>query len=255
LLERRLDAGYASATDVGTVRLRVAESHAGLAAARTEAELATGRLAEALAIPIDSLRRLELSCAELDSLPSAPAGPAAKRDALTNRLDVRARLLEFSAADASVRLEVARQYPTVSLRPCFLWDQGDDVWAIAADLFLPAKVTYGPAIAVAEAHREVSAQQALALQRAVIAEVDTRLAAYAQAAQGARAGMEASRSQLARSVQTQRQFEAGRADRRAPDARRLERSAPRPQVAQTLISFIVRQSIRTRVSWSRLRLR
>jgi outer membrane protein TolC len=80
LLERRLDAGYASATDVGTVRLRVAESQAGLAAARTEVELATGGLAEALAIPIDSLRRLELSFAPLDMLPASPAGSGGDSD-------------------------------------------------------------------------------------------------------------------------------------------------------------------------------
>ncbi len=222
LLERRLGAGYASVTEVDTMRLRVAESEGALSAARTDTALATGRLAEALAVPLDHVARMKLSYAALDALPASPAAAAARADALTNRIDIRTRLLDFEAADAAVRLEVARQYPTVTLRPGYLWDQGDNVWAIAVDLFLPSKMTYGPAIASAEAHREVAAQQALAMQAAVIAEVGTRLTTYAQAVEGARAGAAASRMQLARSSQTQRQFDVGQADRLELTLARIE---------------------------------
>lgn len=222
MLERRMEAGYASAIEVDSVRLRAAQSKADLAAARTDTALATGRLAEALALPIDALGHLDLSFTALDTLTTVPAEPAARRDALTNRLDVRARLLEFSAADAAVRIEVARQYPTLSLRPGYLWDQGDNIWAIAVDLFLPASVTYRPAIAAAEAHREVAAQQALAVQSAVIAEIGTRLAAYAQAVESAKAGADASRTERARSAQVQRQFDAGHSDRLELTLARIE---------------------------------
>src|SRR5690349_2024155 len=146
-------------------------------------------------------------------MPEPPADAEARREALIKRLDVRAALLEFAAADAAVKLEVARQYPAMVLRPGYLWDQGDNVWTFALDLLLPATLTHAPMIRTAEARREAAAQQALARQSAVIGEVATRVATYRQAAQGARAAAAAGRTQLARSNQMQRQFEAGRTDR------------------------------------------
>ena len=74
---------------------------------------------------------------------------------------MRKGLLEFAAADAEVKLEVARQYPAIGLRPGYLWDQGDNVWALALDLVLPPTLGNAPAIHAAQARRETAAQSAL----------------------------------------------------------------------------------------------
>jgi outer membrane protein TolC len=213
LLERRLEAGYASVTDVSAARLRVAQVQADLAAARTSAEIALGALAQALAVPRAAAGGLTLSFADLEALPQVPDEASVRRSALNNRVDLRASLLQFAASDASVKLEVARQYPTLALRPGYLWDQGDNVWSLALDLVLPAGLTYGPQIRAAEARREAAAQAALAHQAAVIGEVESRAAAYRQASEGARAAAAASRTQVARSAQLQKQFDVGQSDR------------------------------------------
>jgi outer membrane protein TolC len=213
LLERRLQAGYASVTELDAVRLRVAQTQADLAAARTQAQEAIGALAEALGLPLAAVQEMKLSFSAFESLPAVPDAPGLRHAALTNRLDLRASLLEFSIADAGVKLEIARQYPTFTLRPGYLWDQGDNVWSFALDLVVPAGLTHGSAIRAAEASREAAAQQALALQQAVIAQARARAATYAQARDGHVAALAASRTQLARSAQLQRQFDIGQTDR------------------------------------------
>jgi len=222
LLERRLAAGYASVTDVDTVRLRLAQAEAELAQARTDAQQALGRLAEVLAIPRAQVRGMQLSFATFEQLPEPPPRDSAQRSALLNRLDLRRRLLEFNAADAAVKLEVARQYPTFVLHPGYLWDQGDNVWSFALDLILPATLTHVPTIRVAEAQREMAAQQALHQQATVIAELETRLATYDQAREGARLAQAASATQVTRSAQVQRQFDVGQVDRLQLTLTRIE---------------------------------
>ena len=213
LLERRLEAGYASVTDVDVARLRAAHTRSDIAAARTSVELATGGLAQALGVPLTALRPLQLSFATFETLPQLPETNTLRRDALTNRVDLQTALLDFSVSDAKVKLQVARQYPSFALRPGYLWDQGDNVWSIAVDLVLPSHLTHGPAIKAAEATREAAAQQVLARQQTVIGEVAARAATYAQAREGAAQAQAASRTQLARSSQLQKQFDIGQSDR------------------------------------------
>jgi outer membrane protein TolC len=222
LLERRLAAGYAATTEVAVARLRLHEAEGELAGAQTAAARAIGELSAAVAVPIETLRSIQLDFSRLDTLPDAVAEREARSEALRNRVDMRQRLLEFAAADAGVKLEIARQYPTVALRPGYLWDQGDNVWSLAVDLVAPPVLGNAPAIQAAQARRETAVQIALRDQAAIIAETDTALAAYRQSVAGATAAHQASLTQLARSEQAQKQFDAGYVDRIEATQARLE---------------------------------
>jgi outer membrane protein TolC len=193
-----------------------------LAVARTDIERAFGGLAGALGLPLDTARAIELSFEELEALPEAPAPQDIQRDALLNRLDMRRRLLEYAAADSAVKLEVLRQYPTLTLRPGYLWDQGDSVWILGANLLLPPTLGNAPAIKQAEAQREAAAEVALQQQAAILAEGQAALATYRQSAIGYRSAQAASHMQLARSSQAQKQFDAGYVDRLDLSLSRLE---------------------------------
>ena len=153
LLERRLEAGYAASTEVAAARLRLYEAQGQLAVEQTAAARAMGELAAALGVPIETVSALPLDFSRLDALPDALSERDARGEALRNRVDMRQRLLEFSAADAEVKLEIARQYPTVSLRPGYLWDQGDNVWLLAVDLLAP------PLLGNAAGHRRRAGAQ------------------------------------------------------------------------------------------------
>ena len=213
MLEKRRELGYASTGDVETARIRQADAQAGVAAANAEAQLALGRLAQATGVPLRHLSAASLSFAAFEELPDVPEAADARAEALRNRIDMRRGLLDFAAADAAVKLEVAQQYPTVTLRPGFLWDQGDRVWSLALDLILPPRLAQESAVRAASAQREAAAHQALAIQQAIMGEADTRVHAY----QGARAAVlaadAATRVQDARAAQVDRQFAAGQVDR------------------------------------------
>lgn len=222
LLEKRLEAGYVGSTEVTGARLRLHEAQGDLAAARTAIERAQGDLAAVVSVPLDALRQAQLDFTAIDALPTAPQESEVRSEALRNRLDMRKRLLEFAAADAEVKLEVARQYPAISLRPGYLWDQGDNVWLLALDLILPPALGNAPAIGAAQARRDTAAQSALRTQAGIIAESDTALATYRESLTGAKAAQQASLVQLARGGQTQKQFDAGYADRVELTQARLE---------------------------------
>jgi len=213
MLQRRLQEGYAGVSEVDAARLRLAEAQAALLETMTRAERALGGVAQAVGVPVEALRTTQLSFAAFESLPPIEDGAQVRREALLNRLDMRRSLLAFAAADAEVKLAIAQQYPVFSVTPGFLWEQGDNIWSLATDLLLPAGMTHGPAIRAAEAQREAAARQALALQSAVLGEVDARAAVYAQARQAAGKAGVSVEAQAGRSAQIQRQFDAGQVDR------------------------------------------
>lgn len=213
MLEKRRELGYASSSEVDAARLRLADARAGAAAARSEVQLALGRLAQALGIPLAALPAAQLTFGALTDLADAPDMTEARTRGLRNRTDLQRGLLDFEAADAEVKLQIAQQYPTLALRPGFLWDQGDRVWSLALDLVLPASLTHGAAIRAAGQRREAAAQQVLALQQAILGEIETRLTTYRAARSAAEAAQAAAQIQATRTAQVTRQFDAGQVDR------------------------------------------
>lgn len=234
LLEQRLNAGAVSTVEVNNARLALIDAQSRLQIARAAQERAFVTLAEALALPLPVLHATRFDYADLQRAAAAPQDVEMRRAALLNRLDIRGKLFEYAAAEADVRLEIARQYPTVSITPGFLWDQGDNIWSLAATV-VPAMLGNRPAIAAAQARREVEASQFEALQGKVIAQAQGADAIYASLAQALAQTEQTSALQAARVQQIERQFEAGYADRVELTAARLETvSAQRAALALRL---------------------
>jgi cobalt-zinc-cadmium efflux system outer membrane protein len=146
-------------------------------AAAVEAAVLTARagLAGTLALPDRALDSLELtdearpSCAEADSLD--PDSTAAL--ALTRRPELGRALAAYAAAEAGVRLAVAKQYPDLDLGPGFIWDQGVHRWTVA--LALPNLLGFRnrAPIREAEAQRSAAAAAVSEAQDAIVAETET----------------------------------------------------------------------------------
>ena len=60
-----------------------------------------------------------------------------RRVALVNRIDLRRKLADYAAAEAAVKLEVARQYPDLTLVPGYFWDADQSLWSISFLGLLP----------------------------------------------------------------------------------------------------------------------
>src|SRR5262245_25477013 len=212
LLERRFEMGAGSAVDVGSARLRLAEVEGQMQSAQLARERSLRALARAVGLPLTAVRGMSFDFTALEQTPASRSDRDAQRAALLNRLDVRIKLLEYAAADATVKLEIARQYPTVTLSPGYLWDQGDNIWSLVATILVPAAGNK-PAIEAAQAGRKAAAQDFLALQVKVISDADGAQARYRKAQENAAGAQHLADLQAARDQRAKRQFDAGHTDR------------------------------------------
>lgn len=148
---------------------------AGVAASRGDQVLEQQRtaLARAIGLPVDAAAGIRpgearsSGCAVVDAI----APDSLRSLALHRRQDLGAAVARYAAAEAGLRLEVARQYPTVILGPGIAWNQGSLAWSLA--LTVPQLLlnhNRGP-IAQAEAERLVEAARFARVQQRVIRDV------------------------------------------------------------------------------------
>jgi outer membrane protein, heavy metal efflux system len=149
----------------------VVDAERGRVSARVE-------LARAVGVPYARIDTVRVRVAEASTcdLIGARAADSLAVLALRGRPDVGAAVADYAVAEGDVRVEVARQYPDLSLGPGILWDEGIPGWVINAGL--PALFVgrnRGP-IAEAEARRATQAARVRVLQDSVVAAVDAGVA-------------------------------------------------------------------------------
>ena len=177
ILEAQLAAGEASPAEVTTARLALDAGRIAAVDAAAQAAAARVRVAGAIGLPSSAL---EGAAFAFDSLIQASGGlPAleARRRALVSRADILGALAEYDAAQAALRLEIAKQYPDLALGPGFQLDQTDAKWSLGLSLILPLLSRNKGPIAEAEARRTEAGAKFLALQAGVINDLEAALAA------------------------------------------------------------------------------
>lgn len=180
LLEARLEAGMVSSPEVDAAR----RDHAKARAARLSAEAreagSRAELATALGLPLAALEKAVFDERELDRLPEAEALglPAVQRAGLLNRLDLLKLLREFEAADAALRLELAKRFPEVSLGPGYLFEEGENKFTFGLTITLPVLNQNSGPIAEAAAARKEAAARFLELEERVVNGIEAALARY-----------------------------------------------------------------------------
>ncbi|MDD8027473.1 MAG: TolC family protein [Acidobacteriota bacterium] len=205
ILEAQLAVGEASPSDATQARLALASSRlAALDAAQQSAQTRV-RLADALGVPAAALDGVALS---FDGLLRPPADTPAneiRRKALVNRTDILSALAAYAAEDSALRLELAKQYPDLSLGPNFQLDQTDIKWTLGLSLILPLLNRNKGPIAEAEARRAEAAARFQALQAKVLGEIESASAAARLAGEKAKTA-----DDLWRSLQKQEATAAAR---------------------------------------------
>lgn len=218
LLQQQLNAGEISRFELRTVRLQWQQTRLALDEARGRVATSRVALASATGLPASALEQTRLSFATfaqaptLQSLPS----PAIQRAALINRLDIRRSLAKYAAAEAGLRLEVARQYPDLHFGPGYSWNQPSNTWVLGfPKLILPVlNHNQGP-IAEAHARRIRAAARFNALQALAIAQIDRALADYRASLKTLDTATTLLATQQAQQRALQAQLQAGSVDRMA----------------------------------------
>ncbi len=176
--EQRLAAGDISRAEVNVSRIALGRLQLELGDAQARRAEARAQLAASIGVPARALDGVKLAFSLAASAPHDLTDAAARRLALCGRADVRAALADYAAAEAALRLEIAKQYPDLHLNPGYQFDQGEHKWTLGFTFELPLlNQNQGP-IAEARAQREVAAAKFVARQAEIIGEIDRAVAQF-----------------------------------------------------------------------------
>lgn len=220
LLEGRFVAGETSALDVARERINLSQARLSLRDTERQVAEARARLAAALGVPVRALEPVKLSLGAFDRPAEPPdvtdlSAGSLRRKALQERTDVLGLLAEYEAMQSALRLEIAKQFPNISLGPGYTYDQGYDLYTFELSVELPIfNQNQGP-IAEAEARRKEAAARFVALQAKIIGDIDRAIASYRGGARAVATADTLVQSQIRRRQQIDRAFRLGEVDRLA----------------------------------------
>lgn len=174
LLDGRVQMGAASRADALPARLAWLATEAELADTERSRDGARAQVAAAIGVPVSALDDIEfaypLAGGGVGLDPNGADG--LRRRALHERADVLAALDSYTASEAALRLELAKQWPDVRLGGGYQFDEGQSKWGLTLALDLPVMNHNEGPIAEAVAARSEAAARFVALQAQVIAELD-----------------------------------------------------------------------------------
>jgi outer membrane protein TolC len=225
LLKKRLEVGEVSRPDVTAAEIETSTATVALRTAEGQVVETRAALAAAVGVPLDSLGALPVRWQGADALPALDGLPLEKvqEAGLVHRADVRRSLLAYAAAEAALRLEVARQYPDIDLNPGYSYDEAHHKIAFGPAFAVPVFNRNKGPIAEAEARRQEGAALFTALQAQAIAEMEASLARYRTGlAEFDEADRRLAQLQRAREESVRRALAAGEADRLALARARVE---------------------------------
>lgn len=178
-VEQRVKAGQDARAVALTAQTDVVAANRRLAAANGRRETAVAALAKALGVSPTAARDLVLA-----PVADAPAlGDLAtwRRDAAISRRDVLRAVADYDLAENALRLEIANQYPALSLGPAYNYDHGVTKLPFNLSLALPPWDLNRGAIAQAEAARTATGRSLEVAQANALSAVDAAAAALATA--------------------------------------------------------------------------
>jgi cobalt-zinc-cadmium efflux system outer membrane protein len=224
LLEQRLAVGTIPRPEVDAARIQHTQTLLAVQAAEGRASQAKATLAAAIGVPAAALNGVSIAWPDFDRPPTAASLNLAsvQTDAVLNRLDVRRALAEYSASEAALQLEIARQYPNFDLGPAYAFEEGIHMFSIATALALPVfNRNQGP-IAEALARRQQMAVQFLSVQAAGIAQSEQALAKYTGALNELSRANQLIQQSEAQERAAQQLLQAGQGDRVALNGAQLQ---------------------------------
>lgn len=183
LHQQRLEFGEVSENEVDASLFALMQTQLQRQGAQRRSDEARARVASSLGLPLNALDKVTFSTKWLEQAPplqSLPF-PELRGRALLSRPDVLSALAEYEAAESTLQLEIARQYPDINIGPGYAWDRGDNKWSIGISATVPLLNRNEGPIAEAEARRAEAEARFTALQARIIGEID-QAAAGSQAA-------------------------------------------------------------------------
>ena len=183
LLRARYAEGRISLADLAQAETDVRNATVSVTQAKRFRTDARTSLSRSLGMPLSSVDSLVIrnetwsACDRLASPRARALRDTLQTLALRHRFDVGVALADYAVAEASLRQQIAQQYPDLNIGPGISWDQGVARWLLAVGTgAIPLTRNRGP-LAEAEARRSVQAAHFKVTEDSVLAQVDSAEAA------------------------------------------------------------------------------
>ncbi len=175
MLEKRVAVGVLSNTDVLASKLLLQAKKAAFDAEQAASQEIRINLAADAGLTLEKFDQIAIKPLEIDASLAKPAEALTpdmlknlQEKALLNRLDIRRGLERYAAAEAKIKLEVAKQTPDIAITPGFIFEFGDKIWSLRFASLLNLLNKNQTLIAEATQLREIEGAQFEALQSNVI---------------------------------------------------------------------------------------
>ena len=182
IYQKRLGLGAASNVELSTANLLLQASDAALQANELNRLVLMSSLASNLGLSLSQFKNMNIVNSS-NSLLTLKLEPNLQAEAVFNRLDLRIALERYAAAEAKLKLEIAKQYPNIAISPGYAYAYGDKVWSLGLSGLLTILNKNKVAINEATSLREVEAAQFEALQSKIMSDASVAYAQLMQAQQ------------------------------------------------------------------------
>ena len=238
VLDRQLAAGDVAALLVSRERSTLSQIRLTVDDANRQLAEAQVQLATSVGMPVSALKDAKKSFGFFETPPQQTILNASinfRREAILGRGDLQVLLAEYDAAATAVQLELAKQFPNITLGPGYTYDQGDNLFSLGFVAELPIFNRNEGPIAEADAKRIEVAMRFNALQAQIVGEVDLATAGYKASQKSLTTANGLHVSEHERQQKTERAFKAGEIDRQTYLAGELEFAVIDAARADTLV--------------------
>ena len=224
ILEKRVQLGALSNTELGLAKLLQQKTLFALNSEQVKSTEIRAALASDVGLTTENFNQLNLKPLDLNATfekqsAQLTESKSLQEKALLNRLDIRRSLEIYAAAEAKIKLEVAKLTPDISLSPGFVFEFGDSIWSLGFSTLLNLlnknNTLNQMLIEEATQLREIEGAQFEALQAKIIGDLSQNLAIYQASLQNINQIKAQQAAQMRYSQKLQRQFDAGLIDRLA----------------------------------------
>lgn len=221
MLEKRVELGVLSNTELSTSNLLAQKTLFTLNIEQANLQEIRTSLATNSGLTLEKFNQIQLRPLDIETTLTAQSQLLNQPDsqktlqekALLNRLDVRRGLEKYAAAEAKIKLEVAKQTPDISITPGFIFEFGDKIWSLGFASLLNLLNKNQTLIAEATQLREIEGAQFEALQAKIIGDLRQANARYLATQQNLVAAKQQQASQLRHQQKLSKQLDAGLVDR------------------------------------------
>lgn len=219
LYNKRLLKGLASNVEVSKVKLLKQKSQYELLNEQAKTDELLAKLAKDAGLTVEQFMLIPVQMVNIDTLLAEQSKALSvkpsklQEEALLNRIDIRRGIAKYAAAEANIKLEVAKQTPDISLTPGIAFEYGDSIWSLGFATLINLLNQHPTFIKQAEQLRNVEGAQFESLQSTVIGNLSLAYAKYQAIKNKLNQSKDEQQSQLKLMEKLQKQFEAGLADR------------------------------------------